>query len=87
MGSVRKWLLAVVMVAAIAYMLSACSLLPVGPGVYLDGDNAQADAQMEKIANTPTPISGPDVANIVEQLYGASDTVLNSARALVNPPS
>jgi len=44
-------------------------------------------AQMEKIANTPTPISGPDVAKIVEQLYGASDTVLNSARALVNPPS
>jgi hypothetical protein len=46
----RKSLLSVVMLAIIACVLSACSLLPVGPGVYLDGDNAQADAQMEKIA-------------------------------------
>jgi hypothetical protein len=50
MGSVKKLFLAVAMPAAIASVLSACALLPVGPGVYLDGDNAQADAQMETIA-------------------------------------
>jgi|TARA_A100001391_G_scaffold87150_1_gene57561 tripartite-type tricarboxylate transporter receptor subunit TctC len=44
-------------------------------------------AHMEQVANTPTPISGEAVQEIVEEIYSASDDVLEKVRPLVNPQS